>query len=229
VKELFPYVAFQGKGLFATEGVVTIPLQGDYVLAYRSHFYEFAREGSGSVVPSWSLRVGDVVRPILTTGNGLLRYALDDRLAVRGFESTCPKLEFLGRQSTVDLVGEKLDLDAAQAILTELRGAAIADPICLLAVKAKMPYYAILVRDHQGSVEAMRGLAEERLERFFHYKLARELGQLGPLAVVDASAHGENAYVAIARKSGLIDGDIKIESILPCAPEALVGLRIRFS
>ena len=36
---LLPQAAFQGKGLWATECVVTIPYAGRYPLAYRSHVY----------------------------------------------------------------------------------------------------------------------------------------------------------------------------------------------
>jgi hypothetical protein len=41
LKACFPQAAFEGKGLWATEGVVTIPIDGQYPLAYRSHVYEF--------------------------------------------------------------------------------------------------------------------------------------------------------------------------------------------
>lgn len=41
LKEKLPSVQFEGKGLWATEGVVTIPYNDQYPLAYQSHFYEF--------------------------------------------------------------------------------------------------------------------------------------------------------------------------------------------
>ena len=38
IKRNLPAVAFEGKGLWATEGVVTIPVDDQYPLAYLSHF-----------------------------------------------------------------------------------------------------------------------------------------------------------------------------------------------
>ncbi|MEK5768551.1 GH3 auxin-responsive promoter family protein, partial [Acinetobacter schindleri] len=80
LKEKLANVQFEGKGLWATEGVVTIPYNDQYPLAYQSHFYEFEYlegEKQGQIVPSWQLKQGDVVSPLITSGNGLLRYCLD--------------------------------------------------------------------------------------------------------------------------------------------------------
>src|SRR5690606_18179275 len=67
-------VAFEGKGLWATEGVVTIPFANRFTLSYQSHFYEFILQDSQKVVPSWQLKIGDIVSPVITTGSGLIRY-----------------------------------------------------------------------------------------------------------------------------------------------------------
>lgn len=228
LRRLFPSTAFSGKGLFATEGVVTIPFGRAYALAYRSHFYEFVRD-DGRVVPAWELREGQSVMPIVTTGNGLLRYAFDDRLSVVGFADQCPLLHFMGRTGTVDLVGEKLGFGDADAILRSLRDAwgHACEIVSFVALEADVPGYGLLVGADRGEVDRhLLAAAEERLERFFHYKLARELGQLAPLRLLVARGSGERAYVRIARAGGMIEGDVKLESILCATPSAVEeGLR----
>lgn len=42
-------------------------------------------EQQGKIIPSWELKIGDVVSPIISSGNGLLRYCLDDCLLVTDF------------------------------------------------------------------------------------------------------------------------------------------------
>ncbi|MBM4354167.1 MAG: GH3 auxin-responsive promoter family protein, partial [Deltaproteobacteria bacterium] len=125
---LLPQAAFQGKGVWATEGVVTIPFCGHYPLAVRSHFYEFRCLETGRIVPSWRLEPDMEVQPILSTGSGLWRYALEDRLRVTGFLESTPCLEFVARLSGTDLVGEKLDAALAQRVLDAVQ--------CELAVPA---------------------------------------------------------------------------------------------
>lgn len=85
LQNLLPQAEFQGKGLWATEGVVTIPFQNNYPLAICSHFYEFIDLDTDEVFPAWQLEKDQVVRPVLTTGSGLLRYAMKDKLRVSGF------------------------------------------------------------------------------------------------------------------------------------------------
>ena len=126
-----PHAGFEGKGLWATEGVVTFPYNGEYPLAYQSHFYEFENLTTGEIVPSWALQLGDHVSPILSCGNGLMRYCMDDHLLVSGFYGSLPCFTFQGRRFGVDLVGEKLDpnidrlLIAKPQILTYWTGPAI--------------------------------------------------------------------------------------------------------
>jgi hypothetical protein len=105
----FPQASFQGKGLWATEGVVTIPFEGEHVLSYRSHYYEFLETKTGSLLSSHELKEGQEVQPLLTSSNGFTRYNLKDRLIVTGKKGQAPTLKFLERVQTLDLVGEKLD------------------------------------------------------------------------------------------------------------------------
>jgi len=142
-----PQAGFQGKGLWATEGVVTFPFQGRYPLAYLSHVYEFMDAQDGRVLPPWSLREGQDVIPLLTTGSGLARYQMSDVLRVEAPLGQVPCFTFLGRNDGVDLVGEKTSATTAQAVIDELdlQGAL---PVTLLALdeaRGRAPGYALLV------------------------------------------------------------------------------------
>ncbi len=109
----FPTVAFQGKGLLATEGAVTIPLGGAPapVLAVTSAFFEFreGEEGETPVHPPWDLEEGACYRVVMTTPGGLYRYELNDIVQVAGRWGQVPCLRFLGKEDAIsDLCGEKL-------------------------------------------------------------------------------------------------------------------------
>lgn len=215
-----PQAAFEGKGLWATEGVVTIPYQGCYPLAYQSHVYEFERFADGVVLAPWELREGDEVSPVISGGNGLLRYRLDDRLAVTGFLGKVPCFQFLGRRFGVDLVGEKMSPEAARQVLADTALETGVEPVSLLAVDARgegrSRYVALFGRGSTGMDtgpdEHLATLVESRLRRHFHYDLARDLHQLAP-AVAIVVDDGWALYQSIAIATGMIEGNIKPESI----------------
>src|SRR5204863_2994 len=58
----------QPKGLLATEGVVSIPFQGQHPIAVRSHFYEFEDEQdkSGRIFGAPELKPGRSYRVLIT-------------------------------------------------------------------------------------------------------------------------------------------------------------------
>ncbi|MEK7270688.1 MAG: GH3 auxin-responsive promoter family protein, partial [Planctomycetota bacterium] len=108
-----PQALLQGKGLVATEGVVSFPFgtTGRKVCAIRSHFLEFLDAGTGDIRFAWELERGRTYSVVLTTGGGLYRYRLHDQIRVTDFIGQAPCLEFVSRDNLVsDLVGEKLDL-----------------------------------------------------------------------------------------------------------------------
>ncbi|MCP4133840.1 MAG: GH3 auxin-responsive promoter family protein [bacterium] len=219
LKELFPGAVFVGKGLWTTEGVVTIPYEGKYPLAVTSHFYEFLDLETGKVHPSWDLYKGQVVKPLLTTGSGFFRYAINDRIRVSGFIDTCPCFEFLGRIGDVDMVGEKMSPDIAMNII-EKAGQRFDIPVLsMLAVTNRnngsgKPYYLLLCEEEKkDETEKDAGtMVEELLQESFHYKLARDLNQLAPAKALFHS-EARKFYQEIAVKQGMILGDMKIEPL----------------
>ncbi len=217
-----PQAQFQGKGLWATEGVVTIPFQGEYPLALCSHFYEFIDLETDEVFPSWQLKAGQIVRPVMTTGSGLLRYAMKDKLRVSGFLQDCPCFEFLGRLDGVDLVGEKLSPEIALEVLNAADAYDPLTAITLFAVPAdednSCPYYLLLCETEQQELSAMdltrlASQAEKILQESFHYQLARDLGQLAPLKVL-CSKNARELYNLRCEARGMVVGNIKIEPLV---------------
>ncbi|MES2917547.1 MAG: GH3 auxin-responsive promoter family protein [Pseudomonadota bacterium] len=216
----FPQAAFEGKGLWATEGVVTIPYDGRYPLSYQSHAYEFERLSDGVILAPWELKEGDEVSPILTGGNGLLRYRMDDSIAVTGFYGQVPCFQFQGRRFGVDLVGEKMSPEAARQVLAEVALGFDLEPVSLLAVDAagagRSGYVALfgqaLDAGRQPDLAALGAAVEQGLGKHFHYELARNLGQLEPATAV-VVPDGWAAYQQLAVGGGMIAGNIKPEPV----------------
>lgn len=219
LKGLLPHANFQGKGLWATEGVVTFPFDGRYPLAYLSHFYEFADANDGKIFAPWQLREGQEVIPIMTTGSGFARYQMADVIRVEKPLGQVPCFTFLGRNDGVDLVGEKTSATTAQMVQDQLQldGSM---PVTLLALdeaRNRTPGYVLLVEcAPEAPREALQAALAEQVEKAlqgnFHYKLARELGQLQRAACV-ALPHMRAIYLDQCRERGMIEGNIKIEPL----------------
>lgn len=215
LKNLFAHAHFEAKGLWATEGVVTIPYEGHFPLAANSHFYEFVVEETNEILPSWKLDIGMKVSPILTTGTGLSRYQLSDLLIVDGFVGVTPSFKFLGRMNEVDLVGEKISALVAQEMLALISREFPVKAISLMAFIEPHPHYMILVEgksDHQ-LLKEIGQRAEELLTQNFHYKLARELHQLSTCQVL-CSESAMDDYLSYCEKQIAIRGNIKLEPLL---------------
>ena len=214
--DLLPQAAFQGKGLWATEGVVTVPYQGQHTLAYRSHVYEFQDPEDGCVYAPWELEVGQVVMPLLSTGSGLLRYQLKDLVRVDGFNKGVPVLTFLGRAGTTDLVGEKMTAPVMEEAITQLVLPENLTTVCTVAVDDAgdgIPgYFLLLEGECDEGTEGLARHLDSLLQRHFHYQLARNLGQLSPLRCVVHPAMRER-YLQQCLQRGMIEGNIKIESL----------------
>ncbi len=169
IKSLFAHTYFQGKGLWATEGVVTIPFQNKLCLAFQSHFFEFKDLETEEVLPAWKLKKGKDYQPILWTSSGLLRYPLQDRVRLTEFLESVPCFEFISRLHSTDLVGEKLDVLWVQKLFTR-------NPdwkaFALIGVREPQPRY-YLVGQNVSHIDI-----EHELDQFYHYRVARQLGQL---------------------------------------------------
>lgn len=204
-------VPMQGKGLLATEGVVSIPFAGQHPLALTSHVIELLGD-DGRCRWAWELRPGDEGEVVLTTGGGLWRYRLGDRVRVDGMVGQTPSLRFLGRSGCAhDLAGEKIDEALAAEAIATLPGAAYA----MLQPVPTPPHYRLWLPDGYSDPVTAVHLCEERLQRAHHYALARRLGQLGPLAPVRCALSPGELLVWLARQRGQRLGEVKPPALLP--------------
>ena len=129
LRTMFPRVDVQGKGLLATEGIVTLTWHdGRHVAASLSHTLHFrayseTEESSVSdeLIPLDRVRKGGVYTVFLSTGNGSELYPLNDVVRCTGFLARTPCFDFLYRSGGVcDLRGEKLHTGQAERLIAEL-------------------------------------------------------------------------------------------------------------
>jgi hypothetical protein len=214
----FPGVQFQGKGLWATEGVVTIPFEDKFPLAYLSHFYEFEILDTSEIIPSWELKLGMKAKVIMTTASGLTRYRTGDVVLVESFFNSIPCLKFLGRDRVTDLVGEKISSETFSELINIIRSKFNANVLTFLAIKNPNPQYRVLIEDESLSLDTKRMeeiklFCENFLLEFFHYRLAREAHQLLELdLLIKSNALG--FYLTIVAKKIEIRGNIKVEPVI---------------
>ena len=208
----FPGVRIQPKGLLATEGVVTIPLGDRRPLAVRSHFFEF-EDSQGNIRPAWDLREGDEYEVIMTTGGGLYRYALRDRVVVNGYFGNTPGLEFVGKADhVVDHRGEKLSEGFVASCLDEAFDELSVEPrFAMLApdLSSEPPGYTLYIESAHDLPDALCHRLEEKLCRGYHYALCIRLGQLRPLRVSRVRGPAYDAYAQALIARGMRLGDIK--------------------
>jgi hypothetical protein len=230
LREFFPDVEIQGKGLLATEGCVSFPLVGRPapVLAIRSHFFEFKERGEpgGACRLAHQLDRGGRYEVVLTTGGGLYRYQLRDEVEVVGFEQQCPLLRFLGKADrTSDLVGEKLAEPHVRAVFDRVFAAHGLTPrfALLVPVEGRPARYRLYLQA-PGLPFHLGGLSmalQAGLEENPHYAYAVRLGQLGPVEVQLLDPGGVPAW-SLYEQQALARGQ-KAGAIKPAALDAWLG------
>ena len=210
VTELFPRISIQGKGLLATEGVVSIPMVGrqGHCLALTSHFLEFIDAAEGFPMLAHELKTGQEYSVVITTGGGLWRYKLNDRIRVIGFAERTPLIEFMSREDGVsDLRGEKLNpLFAAKAIQEWQAAQQWRGTFAMLApVNSAVPFYGLFV-DGRWQTPRCAEKIEELLARNPHYHYCRQLGQLGRARIFCIERNAAAAYLqhchSLAQRAG---------------------------
>jgi len=218
----FTDVEVQGKGLLATEGVVTVPLfdAPAPVLAVRSHFFEFLDTERPDARPrlAHELERGHAYTVLLSTSGGLLRYRLGDLVRVEGFRHATPCLRFLGRADAVcDLVGEKLAATRVAAVLDATLPSLFGGARPAFAMLApewpeapEPPAYRLFLETPAPDARLAEAAAavERALGEGHHYRYARALGQLGPVRAVRVS-EGARRYESRCISLGQRAGDIK--------------------
>jgi hypothetical protein len=218
VRRVFPGVEIQGKGLLATEGIVSFPLTGasDPILSYRSHYYEFLDRATGGIVDAGKLRTGKYYSVVITTSGGLYRYRMRDIIEVTGNLRGVPLLRFCGKEDLIsDLCGEKLNeffvRNAIDSVLTKL---GIRPGFRLFApCSDHNPHYCLLLQAHMD--KRTKDMIEKRLDaelrENFHYHYARDLQQLGSVEIklIDTAKDAMGIYTQFLVRQGKKLGAIK--------------------
>jgi GH3 auxin-responsive promoter len=179
LSQRLPGVKIQGKGLLATEGVVSIPLAGlDWpVLAVDSGYYEFL-DDDGKAFEASSLNPGQEYAVLMSTEGGLYRYAIGDRVRMHGFVGEAPLLEFCGRGACAsDLCGEKLtEAFVVKALAPLGQNFLLLAPAC-----GTRPQYELFCDAHRvpsAQLDALAAQADRLLQANPQYAYARSLGQI---------------------------------------------------
>jgi hypothetical protein len=204
LQALFPRVQIQGKGLLATEGVVSIPLVSRKAPspAWSSHFLEFVGADCRPRLVD-ELEVGARYQVILTTGGGFARYSLGDTVLVVAPNA----IEFVGRDQVSDVCGEKLSDVFVGRVLNDVLNRHGRNGFALLAPEwADPPRYLLFLEDLAPN--GMARQVEQELRTSVHYDYCRRLGQLGPVEVVPVR-NGFELYLRGCETLGQKAGNVK--------------------
>jgi GH3 auxin-responsive promoter len=228
LRSQFPGVHLQGKGLLATEGMISLPLcdHGLPVLALESGFFEFL-DREGQVWLADQVQVGQQYQILMTTHSGLYRYAIGDWVRIGGLAQRTPMLEFIGRdQTSSDLCGEKLnDAFVAERIAKLGRRFAMLVPSESMQPGQAARYLLWLDQAETGPESAIASeLAQplpqqlaQQMDEALHdnpqYAWARQLGQLAPVAA-HCSEQPLARWLQWRLAQGQRLGDIKLPALL---------------
>jgi hypothetical protein len=213
MRERFPGVLIQGKGLLATEGIVSVPLveHGACVAATTSHFYEFIEQPGATPRLLHELEANHEYSVVLTNGGGFYRYRLGDRVRVTGFAGNAPLLEFLGKEDGVsDLCGEKLSPAFVGSVLEELsvERAYSSDFAMLAPSQQESPHYVLFLQGDAPQVELAAQL-DKKLTQNPHYAYCRRLGQLAAPRVFQITSDAGGCYLRRCVATGQRAGAVK--------------------
>ena len=219
LKKYFPDVYFQRKGLLATEGIISFPLEPhpEPILAVNSHFYEFIDNSSGEIKLAHQLEKGKYYSVIITTGGGLYRYQLKDIIEVTGHLYTTPTFRFVGKEdNTVDLFGEKLNEAFVSSCLTHVFSQHDLKPAFYMIAPVNghdhSVSYALFFEDNSISDEYAGQIVlevESKLRDNFHYDYCRKLNQLKRLKLFRIKNMAKEIFYREKMKQTIKMGDIK--------------------
>lgn len=177
--EMFPGAALQPKGLWLTEGVVSVPWDGGTASAILNTFLEF-ETASGEVLLVHELNSNAVYRPVISNRFGLYRYRTGDLVRVTGLNQQTPMLEWIGRADRVsDLCGEKLSEGQVNCALNSIGYQGF---VVVLPVIGKSVSHYRLVTCEECPINKTE--LETQLRKNPHYDWARKLGQLDTMEII---------------------------------------------
>lgn len=215
LQRLVGNIKVEHKGLVATEGFITLPYQCNrrlmHPLAIDSHFFEFI-DSDNQIYTADQLKDGGEYEVIITTGGGLYRYRLGDRVLVSGRVKQTPSLRFIGKIDSVsDFYGEKLqDTFVAHCLDRLFQRLHIQPDFSMLAPAGTdaVECYALIVECETDIPASFTLDLDMLLRENPHYAWCRKLGQLGqPTLFLTDNAN--EAYLNLCVSLGIGLGNIK--------------------
>jgi hypothetical protein len=207
---LCPQAIIEPKGLLATEAAITLPWGSGpgAVPALTSVFVEFV-DAAGVPLLAHELAVNADYRVAVTTAGGLYRYDMGDLVRCVGRAGKVPRLSFVGRTALVsDMVGEKLEEAFVARIFADLGLVA-----ALVPRSGLVPHYELWLDDAPRQPNGAASAVEARLRADPQYAYARDLRQLGPLAILDKPGFSARRN-EVRAAAGARLGDLKHTAIL---------------
>jgi len=212
LRRIFPNVRVQPKGLLATEAFVSIPFAGARPLAVTSHFFEFLDAQDGPHLAE-ELSPGAEYSVVVTTGGGLYRYRLRDRVCVTGKLFRTPSLEFIGKEGGVaDLFGEKLTDDFVAGVLRGVlarAGGFVKFAMLAPLFRGNSVHYTLFLETDQALPPGLAQEVEQGLRANPHYALCISLSQLRPARVECLLPGAFERYTNWRSRNGVRLGNIK--------------------
>lgn len=190
LQKAFPNAYIQPKGLLATEGIMTIPIEGVGRRLTDVHFFEFI-DKNGDIRLKDDLDVGGEYEIVLTTSGGLYRYNMQDIVRYNG--NYC--FDFVGKSGNIsDYFGEKLNEMHVRKVIEN-------EGFRLLVPNGNR--YTLY-----SETDVDVGVIDQQLRENFHYDYCRNLGQLEKVELVKVQ-NGEQQYIDNCLRFGMRLGDIK--------------------
>jgi len=220
IKSIFPNVKIQGKGLLATEGIVSIPLTGliGTVLSYRSHYFEFVDINSGEIRNLWELEKGRNYSLVLTTSGGLYRYKLRDIINVIDYLKSVPIIKFVGKEDLIaDYYGEKLnEYFVGKIIKNTIHKYHLKTDFTLFAPSNEGQFHYVLYISIKNGLNSVliyniETFIDNSLKSNFQYKYARHLKQIKrvEIKILDPSCNPIEQYLDYFSQKGQKIGVVK--------------------
>jgi hypothetical protein len=219
LEKYFSGVTIQGKGLLATEGLITFPATNiGHIVSYKSHFFEFIDlENENTLTKGQDTKLlnqleeGHKYSVLMTTRGGFYRYKLHDIVKVTGHYKDIPLLEFVGKEENVsDYYGEKLNEYHVNQILSRLD---ITSDFYFIAPNniGDSFFYGLYIKEEDlSSINIYQKKIEEGLLENYHYEYARHLDQIKPIRTYVMTGECEKAYYEYYNdKKKMKLGDVK--------------------
>ena len=219
-------------GYAATEGnfsVVMEPGTGGGVISLLGHFLEFVPESEREsrdpiALTAQELEPGKRYFVLVTAGNGLCRYDMNDVVEVSGRYRSTPVIRFCHKgQNVTSITGEKLSESQMIEAVTRAQadsGVSLLGFSATVHLEGEMPRYLIAVEPSRPQPDAaLRALAracDRRLmDANIEYRAKRESARLGLplLALVRPGAFDELRRERVA--AGAPDAHVKLPHLTP--------------